>query len=62
MEDYCAHKESLEELMKKIPLIEGHVESSLDDTVELNKNYVACYICDGYNYNCPDYKIAEVKK
>lgn len=64
-DDLCQGKKLLEDLLRERPELDELLERAIERSYEPRAKYaiVACYVCDGYNYNCPDYKnIKEVKK
>jgi len=57
MPDTCTRKKSLEYLLEKKPELEKDIKEMLEGkTNEFARLAVACYVCDGHNYNCEEYK------
>jgi len=58
IDDKCMEKEPADKIIKREPIIKNMMEY---DAVRKNPIY-RCFVCDGYNYNCEQYKIKEMVK
>jgi hypothetical protein len=56
----CINKIILSEVLEKEPKLEKMIYETRNVNVK-NIAYV-CYACDGYNYNCENYKTLEANK
>ncbi len=61
IEDSCYQKNLLDDLLKDKPHLEKILTYAVESIDESRASYAikACFVCDGYNYNCPDYKITK---
>ena len=57
IDDLCVEKKSLDKVIERDPSL---AELFDDDRGKKSPEY-KCFICDGYNYNCNQYKL-EVRK
>jgi len=53
LDDKCVEKVSLDEVIEIDPAL---AELFQDDAAKKNPTY-KCFICEGYNYSCEEYKI-----
>jgi len=49
-EEYCAWKQTLDNKLKS-----DHGFEKLILDAKIDTGFEMCYVCSGYNYNCPDY-------
>jgi len=55
--ELCTRKRSLELLLEKKPELEDDIKEMLENKpTEFGILATQCYICDGHNYNCTEYK------